>query len=104
MIEKNKDSQTQSLAELQQELKSLKALLLSRGSGMSAAPTSPLPSFTGRPSIPAWQLAGAGQTNGAHSSSPATPTPAPLPSPGPAIPSSTNGKGKEAEVEDSGSS
>ncbi|KAJ7837534.1 hypothetical protein B0H14DRAFT_2791070 [Mycena olivaceomarginata] len=31
MIERNKDSQTQSLAELQHELKSLKALLLSRG-------------------------------------------------------------------------
>lgn len=65
MIEKNKDTQTQSLGELQQELKSLKALLLSRGSIMSPAPAPP-PSFTGRPSIPAWQLAG---TNGVSTTS-----------------------------------
>ncbi|KAF8203594.1 peroxisomal membrane anchor protein conserved region-domain-containing protein [Pholiota molesta] len=43
MIEKNKESQNQSLAELQQELKSLKALLLSRGSTTSSTPASPLP-------------------------------------------------------------
>ncbi|KAJ6575196.1 hypothetical protein B0H19DRAFT_1208639 [Mycena capillaripes] len=60
MIERNKDSQTQSLAELQHELKSLKALLLSRGPTIpsSSLPTTPLPAL-GRPSIPAWQLAGA---------------------------------------------
>ena len=92
MIEKNKDSQTQSLAELQQELKSLKALLLSRGSTMSPAPAPP-PSFTGRPSIPAWQLAGIGQTNGVSTpaltslSSSAT-----IPSP------VVDGKGNEPEV------
>ncbi|KAJ7783868.1 hypothetical protein DFH07DRAFT_908919 [Mycena maculata] len=65
MIERNKDSQTQSLAELQHELKSLKALLLSRGPTIPSGslPSSPLP-VPGRPSIPAWQLAGA---------SPATP-------------------------------
>jgi len=54
MLEKNKETQSQSLAELQQEMKSLKALLLSRG---PTASVSPLPSFSGRPSIPAWQLA-----------------------------------------------
>lgn len=58
MIEKNKESQSNSLAELQQELKSLKALLLSRGPSFpsSTSPAPALPSF-GRPSIPAWQLA-----------------------------------------------
>ncbi|KAJ7597112.1 hypothetical protein C8J56DRAFT_1011641 [Mycena floridula] len=52
MMEKNKDVQTHTLSELQQELKSLKALLLTR----STTPSSPLPSL-GRPTIPAWQLA-----------------------------------------------
>jgi len=61
MIEKNKETQSQSLSELQQELKSLKALLLSRGPG--SIPSSPLP-VLGRPSIPAWQLANTGQSNG----------------------------------------
>lgn len=56
MIEKNKESQTQSLGELQQELKSLKALLLSRGPSTPAIPSSPMP-IIGRPTIPAWQLA-----------------------------------------------
>jgi peroxin-14 len=58
MIEKSKDSQAQSLAELQQELKSLKTLLLSRGPGLSSTPQAPLPTLPTRPSIPAWQLAG----------------------------------------------
>lgn len=65
MLEKNKDVQSQALLDLQQELKSLKALLLSRGGpplpsiysssppiGGATAPP-PLP----RPSIPLWQLA-----------------------------------------------
>ncbi|KAJ6503473.1 hypothetical protein C8R47DRAFT_1316667 [Mycena vitilis] len=80
MIERNKDSQTQSLAELQHELKSLKALLLSRGPTMSGSslPTTPLPAL-GRPSIPAWQLAGASTTPNA------TPESTPM----------GNGKGKE---------
>ncbi|KAF7306990.1 hypothetical protein MIND_00491800 [Mycena indigotica] len=56
MIERNKESQAQSLGELQQELKSLKALLLSRGPTSSSLPASPMPAL-GRPSIPAWQLA-----------------------------------------------
>lgn len=54
MIEKNKESQTQSLGELQQELKSLKALLLSRGPTTNI-PSSPFP-MIGRAAIPPWQL------------------------------------------------
>lgn len=78
MIEKNKESQTQSLGELQQELKSLKALLTSRGPAYPTTPSPSLPSFVGRPSIPAWQLAGSGSTE------PATPIVNPAPSnPGP---------------------
>ncbi|KAF9069112.1 peroxisomal membrane anchor protein conserved region-domain-containing protein [Rhodocollybia butyracea] len=81
MIEKNKDMQTQSLTELQQELKSLKALLLSRGPTMPSAPS---PStMIGRPSIPAWQLASSnGSSNPGLASSPKA---------------TTNGKGKERE-------
>ncbi|KAJ7254035.1 hypothetical protein B0H12DRAFT_1115652 [Mycena haematopus] len=82
MIERNKDSQTQSLAELQHELKSLKALLLSRGPTIASnsLPTSPLPAL-GRPSIPAWQLAGASSSMTPDSGAPVS-----------------NGKGKEAET------
>ncbi|THH06819.1 hypothetical protein EW145_g3828 [Phellinidium pouzarii] len=63
MIEKNKESQTQSLSELQQELKSLKALLLSRGPSQPTTPSPSLSSFTGRPSIPSWQLEGYSSTD-----------------------------------------
>ncbi|KDQ63678.1 hypothetical protein JAAARDRAFT_148270 [Jaapia argillacea MUCL 33604] len=90
MIEKNKETQTQSLAELQQELKSLKALLLSRGGPhpFSSTPPSPLPNLAGRPTIPAWQLA--------SSSTPSTPAPL-----FPSIPSisgpSADEKGKDAD-------
>lgn len=95
MIEKNKESQNQSLNELQQELKSLKALLLNRGPAISSTPVSPLP-LLARPSIPAWQLASSTpQTNGVDSSSMAS---AP-----PTVPLNTNivnGKGKEVERED----
>jgi peroxin-14 len=55
MIEKNKDAQTQSLGELQQDLKSLKTLLLNRTPSASAS-APPLPTFPPRPSIPSWQL------------------------------------------------
>lgn len=57
MLEKNKDAQSQNLAELQQELKSLKTLLLNRGPIIPGTSTPP-PAFglAGRPSIPAWQL------------------------------------------------
>lgn len=93
MIEKTKESQTQSLAELQQELKSLKALLLSRGQTMSNIPSSPLPSIMGRPTIPAWQLASASPTTvGGGSSSSEGSTPAF------GSPVAVNGKGKEVEI------
>jgi hypothetical protein len=95
MIEKNKETQKESLSELQQELKSLKALLLSRGSApLTSSPSTPIPSLAGRPSIPSWQLASS----------------APVPSTAGSLPSSTslngsftsiaqlNGKGKEAET------
>lgn len=83
MIEKNKETQKQSLAELQQELKSLKALLLSRGpSGLTSSPSTPLAAVTGRPSIPSWQLA---NTTSLESS-------------GVSPPILSNGKGKEIEL------
>ncbi|KAG9314424.1 hypothetical protein JVU11DRAFT_5221 [Chiua virens] len=82
MIEKNKEAQTQSLAELQQELKSLKALLLSRApSTLTSSPSTPIPTLTGRPSIPSWQLANS-----------TTPLPT---SESPHI--ASNGKGKEVD-------
>ena len=79
MIEKNKETHNQSLAELQQELKSLKALLLNRGTSITGTPSSPLP-IVGRPVIPAWQLASAAL----NSSSDASP--------------SSSGKEKEVEA------
>src|SRR5487761_1264966 len=93
MIEKNKEAQTQSLGELQQDLKSLKTLLLSRTPSTST-PAPPLPSFPPRPSIPAWQLS-------SSSSSPATAsldanvTSVPTP-----LPFLANGKGKEVAESD----
>ncbi|KAJ4486233.1 hypothetical protein J3R30DRAFT_3820487 [Lentinula aciculospora] len=95
MIEKNKDAQTQSLAELQQELKSLKALLLSRPT-MSGTP--PPPPMVGRPSIPAWQLASSTNSSNPGPASYSAPSPA-IPSPNTTI--TTNGKGKEREEPDS---
>ncbi|KAF5374834.1 hypothetical protein D9758_000210 [Tetrapyrgos nigripes] len=83
MIEKNKETQTQSLAELQQELKSLKALLLSRGPTSSTL-TPPAPAV-GRPSIPAWQLASSPASSSIPSVSSSPPVPvtvARTPSPG----------------------
>lgn len=58
MMDRNRDAQTQAVLELQQELKSLKALLLTR----TPSSPSPLPAV-GRPTIPAWQLA---STDGAE--------------------------------------
>jgi len=89
MIEKNKDAQNQSLAELQQELKSLKSLLLSRPPTMSATPTSTLP-MLGRPSIPAWQLATPASSDATSGASSAASTVMP------SVPVA-NGKGKEPE-------
>jgi len=85
MIEKNKEVQSQSLGELQQELKSLKALLLSRGSATPSTPSIPsFSSYPTKPSIPAWQLAG----GDSRSSTPPVPAPSP----------SLNGKGKDVDL------
>lgn len=95
MIEKNKETQKESLSELQQELKSLKALLLSRGSAsLTSSPSTPIPLLAGRPSIPSWQLA---------SSTPVPSTAESLPSSASLNGSFTslaqlNGKGNEAET------
>jgi peroxin-14 len=98
MIDKNKDSQSQSLAELQLELKSLKALLLNRGPSIPSGASTPLPAFSGRPSIPAWQLAGAGATNGIQSPE-STPSVASFPTPEATV---ANGKGKEVDAPEAG--
>ncbi|PBK77281.1 hypothetical protein ARMSODRAFT_992371 [Armillaria solidipes] len=91
MIDRNKEAQAQSLAELQQELKSLKALLLSRGSmSISSSPSTPLPT-PGRPSIPAWQLAAAPSPMGS-TTEPSTPSYT-LPT------AVSNGKGKEVDIQ-----
>lgn len=81
MMEKNKEVQSQSLGELQQELKSLRALLLSRGPATPSTPS--VPGLQAKPSIPAWQLAG-GDSRSV--------TPVSVPSP------SMNGKGKEMDL------
>ncbi|KAG6842596.1 hypothetical protein C0991_000122 [Blastosporella zonata] len=90
MINKNKESQSQSLSELQQELKSLKALLLSRGP--TTMPSTPLPAL-GRPSIPAWQLAAASSQNGVEGSLSPTPSPGSIQ----VITSTPVGNGKERD-------
>ncbi|KAH8988867.1 peroxisomal membrane anchor protein conserved region-domain-containing protein [Lactarius akahatsu] len=92
MIEKNKEAQTQSLGELQQDLKSLKTLLLSR-TPSTATPAPPLPNFPPRPSIPLWQLSDSSSNGtvlplGTSSPSIATPPPPPF---------LANGKGKEVD-------
>ena len=80
------------MAELQQELKSLKALLLSRGPSVSGGLSTPV---IPKPSIPAWQLTGGGI------SSPSTP-PLSVSQSSTFVP---NGKGKEIEIpSESGSS
>ncbi|KEP53675.1 putative peroxisomal membrane anchor protein (Pex14) [Rhizoctonia solani 123E] len=56
MLEANREAQTHALSELQQEVKSLKALLVTRRPESPSAPSSIL--NLGRPSIPAWQLSG----------------------------------------------
>ncbi|KAI0660437.1 peroxisomal membrane anchor protein conserved region-domain-containing protein [Cubamyces menziesii] len=94
LIDKNKESQNQSLAELQQELKSLKALLLSRGPSTSAGPSTPI--LPGKPSIPAWQLAGGSSMSSASTPSSSLPG-TPVPGPTNAIP---DGKGKEVSSPD----
>lgn len=91
MIDKSKEGHTQSLAELQQELKSLKALLLSRGPGNVGGSTTNI--IPAKPSIPAWQLSGASL----HTTSPISLSG----SLGvPPLPTSSNGKGKEVDSEE----
>ncbi|KAL4064900.1 peroxisomal membrane anchor protein conserved region-domain-containing protein [Scleroderma yunnanense] len=95
MIDKNKDAHKQSLSELQQELKSLKTLLLGRGSGIvTSTPSTPLPGLAGRPSIPSWQLAGISPTPSSES-----PSTAGLRTSTSGSSIQSNGKGKEKEVE-----
>jgi len=60
MVDRNKEHHTQSLNELQQEVKSLKTLLLNRPTGMPSSPNPAAP--IARPSIPAWQLGGSSTT------------------------------------------
>jgi peroxin-14 len=77
MIEKSKDSEKQSFAELQQELKSLKALLLSRSNNGPSAPASPAPMLPfggGRPTIPAWQLAASNSNSASDATTPGSAT------------------------------
>ena len=61
MVEKTKEDQKYAMGELQSELKSLRSLLLNRsGSGSSSLtslPSASPPAFSGRPGLPAWQLA-----------------------------------------------
>ncbi|KAI9445198.1 peroxisomal membrane anchor protein conserved region-domain-containing protein [Lactarius indigo] len=95
MIEKNKEAQTQSLGELQQDLKSLKTLLLSR-TPSTATPAPPLPNFPPRPSIPIWQLSDSSSNGtvpllGTSSPSIVTPPPASF---------LANGKGKEVNSDE----
>ncbi|TFK57210.1 hypothetical protein OE88DRAFT_1803799 [Heliocybe sulcata] len=91
MIDRNKETQQQSLGELQQELKSLKALLLSRGPSFSSTPATPLPSLAGKPTIPAWQLAPGPSASTAS-------TPPALHDGGSSSEPSINGKGKEPDT------
>lgn len=89
MVDRNKEHHTQSLNELQQEVKSLKALLLNRPTGMPSSP-SPLPPMA-RPSIPAWQLSGTSSSSPGviANATPATGISIPVPE--------GNGKGKEVD-------
>jgi len=72
MMDKNKDNQNAAMAELQQELKSLKALLLTRKPDAATPVRGSSPSSSsireymsaGRPTIPAWQLASASSSPG----------------------------------------
>ncbi|KAI9508782.1 hypothetical protein F5148DRAFT_1299180 [Russula earlei] len=77
---------------LQQDLKSLKTLLLSRTPNASTTSAPALPGFPPRPSIPSWQLSGL-------STGPANPNPSldSYTSPSTSVPNGTNGKEKEVE-------
>ncbi|KAF5355873.1 hypothetical protein D9756_003817 [Leucocoprinus leucothites] len=104
MIDRNKEHHAQSLSELQQEVKSLKALLLNRPAGMPSSP-SPLPPMA-RPSIPAWQLGGSATTSTSSgvtdhaTTSPATGISPPNYPTIPQIPiPQSSGKGKEVDID-----
>lgn len=90
MMEKNKENQQQTLAELQQELKSMKALLLSRGPSSPSGFSTPtiVPS---KPAIPAWQLA-------ASTPSPITPGIPPQVQQPAFMPPTSSDKGKGVEI------
>lgn len=94
MIDKNKESQNQSLAELQQELKSLKALLLNRAPTLPPSTSSSTLPLLSRPSIPAWQLASSPNSADIISSSTTTPSTI-VASPTTSYP--LGGKGKEVD-------
>lgn len=100
MIERNKEHHTQSLNELQQEMKSLKALLLNRPTGLPASPNPLLPIT--RPSIPAWQLASSTTPNTTPgivtpTAEPAAVTPLSYRTDSPTP--FSNGKGKEVDMD-----
>ncbi|CAG8485572.1 2014_t:CDS:2 [Paraglomus brasilianum] len=78
LLEKSKESQAQQMNDLQQELKSLKSLLLNRGSVVGQPPSSAatgtpnitaLPQKGGNVSIPSWQMT---ENNGISGSSNST--------------------------------
>lgn len=90
MVDRNKEHHTQSLNELQQEVKSLKTLLLNRPTGVPSS-QNPVPPMA-RPSIPAWQLGGSATTT-------SSPGVLDLPAAGTSLPiSEGNGKGKEVDT------
>ena len=91
MMDKSKEAHTQSLTELQQEIKSLKTLMLNRGGPMTPTGVS-APVLPGKPSIPAWQLAGASHV---ASGVPASPTASLVASPISFPSAASLGKGKE---------
>lgn len=84
MIEKHTTSQTAALQDLQNELRSLKALLVSRQQTASSGSTGAASPVPQRTSIPAWQMSGG-------SSTPSWKTPASV---------GEKGKEKEAVAED----
>lgn len=71
MLDANREAQSHSLAELQQELKSLKALLVTRRPESPSTPNSIL--NLGRPSIPSWQLSGGSESTTPASNIPKSP-------------------------------
>lgn len=90
MMEKNKENQQQTLAELQQELKSMKALLLSRGPSSPSGFSTPI--VPSKPAIPAWQLAASTPSPSVPSIPPQPQQPAPMSTP------TANDKGKGVEI------